>query len=458
MQLPNQLKIPSFLQSFLFITDPTAFLDKTARKYPDIFSGDLVGKNTVMLFHPQAAKEVFAYDRTKFDLVEKTEPVRPIVGDNALMTLAGQTHKRHRKLLMPQFHKDRMLSYGEKIVELVERAMDKLSLNQPFTAHSITQEISMNTMIQVVFGDCKAEKYQQLRHILTLWFNYLRSPLYTSFLWIPFLRKDLGSWSPWGKFIRLRQEIDEWIYSEITERRTHPNPEYTDILSLLIEAKDEEGHGMSDQEIRDEVMALAFGGQETTSISMAWALYWTHYLPEVGEKVRQELDSLNGCLDTMSIFKLPYLDAVCNETLRLSGAGIVTSIRVVGKEAVELLGHRLEPGTKVVVCPYLLHRREDIYPKAEQFIPERFLNREYSPYEFITFGGGARRCIGEALSRVELKLVLATILSRYQLTLANREPEKLRPQGLALGPGNGVRMLLKGRLVHQELRQAVETF
>jgi cytochrome P450 family 110 len=450
MQLPNQLKSPSFLQSFLFVTDPTEFLDRVARRYPDMFSGDFLTESAVMAYHPQAAEEVYANDRKKFVMMSKTKAVQPIVGDNALMTLAGDPHRRHRKLLMPQFHGERMYSYGEKVVHLVEQAMGKLPLNQPFTAHSITQEIAMSTMIRVVFGDCETEKYQQLRHLLTLWFNTLRSPLYTSFLWVPSLRKDLGSWSPWNKFLRLRQEIDKWIYSEIAERRAQPNPERTDILALLMEAKDQEGNGMLDEELRDELMALAFGGQETTSISMAWALYWAHYLPEVGEKLRRELDTLNGSLDTMSVFRLPYLNAVCNETLRLSGAGLVTSVRVVGKEPVEILGYRLEPGTKVVVSPYLLHRREDVYSNARQFIPERFLDRQYSPYEFIPFGGGARRCIGEALAQVELKLVLATMISRYQLTLVNREPEKLRPQGLALGPGNGVRMLVKGRRVRQD--------
>jgi|SRR4028118_1111408 Cytochrome P450 len=455
MQLPNQLKIPSFLQSFLFVTDPTKFLDNVAQQYPDLFSGNFLTDRAVMVYHPQAAEEVYANDRKKFVMMPKTKAVQPIVGDNALMTLAGETHRQHRKLLMPQFHGDRMRSYGEKIVHLVEQAMNKVLLNQPFTAHSVTQEISMNTMIQVVFGDCQTERYQELRHLLTLWFNCLRSPVYTSFLWMPSLRKDLGSWSPWSKFVRLRQQIDKWTYSEIAERRRQPKPEQTDILALLMEATDQEGKRLSDQELRDELMALAFGGQETTSISMAWALYWAHYLPEVGEKLRQEINTLNESPDTMSIFRLPYLTAVCNETLRLSGAGLVTSVRVVGEEPVEILGHRLEPGTKVVVSPYLLHRREDTYANSREFIPERFLERQYSPYEFIPFGGGARRCIGEALAMVELKLVLATMLSRYQLKLVNDEPEKLRPQGLALGPGNGVRMVMTGRCVRQESRQAV---
>lgn len=456
MQLPNQLKIPSFLQSLLFVANPTEFLDNVAQEYPDLFSGNFLTESAVMVHHPKAAEEVYSNDRKKFVMMSKTKAVQPIVGDNALMTLAGETHKQHRKLLMPQFHGERMRSYGEKIVNLVEQAMNKLPINQQFTAHSVTQEIAMNTMIQVVFGDCMRERYQNLRQLLTLWFNYLRSPVYTSFLWIPALRKDLGPWSPWSQFIRLREQIDQWIYSEINERRAQPKPERTDILSLLMDAKDEEGNGMSDQELRDELMALAFGGQETTSISMAWALYWTHYLPEVGETLRQELDTLDASSDPMSVFRLPYLTAVCNETLRLSGAGLVTGIRVVGNEPVELVGHRLEPGTKVVVSPYLLHRREDIYPNAREFKPERFLERQYSPYEFIPFGGGARRCVGEALAVVELKLVLATILSRYQLALVNREPEQLRPQGLALGPGNGVRMVMRGRRVRQESRQAVE--
>lgn len=185
---------------------------------------------------------------------------------------------------------------------------------------------------------------------------------------------------------------------------------------MLMSAQDEEGQPMSDRELRDELMGLLFGGHESIATAIAWALHWTHYLPEVRDKLLDELKSLGESPMLMDIVRLPYLTAVCQETLRIYPVAMLTFPRVV-EEPVEMMGYQLELGTVVMACMYLTHQREDLYPKREQFRPERFLERQFSPYEFFPFGGGARRCIGEALAQVEMKLILATILSEYQLTL-----------------------------------------
>lgn len=214
-------------------------------------------------------------------------------------------------------------------------------------------------------------------------------------------------------------------------------------------ARDEEGKPMSDRELRDELMTLMFAGHETTATAVAWALYWVHHLPDVREQLLQELDTLGDSPDPTSIFRLPYLSAVCNETLRIYPVAMLTFPRVV-QEPVELLRHYLEPGTVVVGCIYLTHQREDLYPEPKQFKPERFLNRQFSPYEFMPFGGGARRCIGEALAQVEMKLVLATILSRYQLALADKQPVRPQRRGVTLAPASGVEMVVTGRRERRE--------
>lgn len=262
------------------------------------------------------------------------------------------------------------------------------------------------------------------------------------------LQLDLGAWSPWGNFVRQRQQIDELLYAEIRERREQPDPDRTDILSLLLLARDEEGKLMTDQELRDELMSLMFAGSETTATAMSWTLYWVHRLPEVREKLLKELETLGDSPDPMTIFRLPYLTAVCNETLRIHPVAMLTFPRVV-EEPVELLGQQLEPGTALVGCIYLTHQREDLYPEPKQFNPERFLERQFSPYEFMPFGGGARRCVGEALAQFEMKLVLATILSRYQLALAEQKPVRPQRRGVTLGPAGGVKMVITGERVPQ---------
>jgi unspecific monooxygenase len=243
--------------------------------------------------------------------------------------------------------------------------------------------------------------------------------------------------------VRQRQQIDDLLYAEIAERRANPDPNRTDILSMLMAARDEEGQPMSDRELRDELMALMFAGHETTATAMAWALYWTHYLPDVRDKLLSELKGLGESPGLMDIVRLPYLTAVTQETLRIHPVAMLTFPRV-AQEPVEMMGYYLEPGTVVMGCMYLTHQREDIYPNHREFRPERFLERQFSPYEFIPFGGGVRRCIGEALAQFEMKLVLATILSEYRLTLVDKKRERPQRRGVTLAPASGVKMQILG--------------
>ena len=251
-----------------------------------------------------------------------------------------------------------------------------------------------------------------------------------------------------------QRKIDELIYAEIEERRLQPDANRTDILSLMMAARDENGQPMTNEELRDELMTLLFAGHETTATALAWAFYWIHRLPSVRQKLLQELDSLGENPDPMTIFRLPYLSAVCQETLRIYPVAMLTFAREV-LTPVELMGHQLEPGTAVFASIYLTHRREDLYPEPLQFKPERFLERQFSPYEYLPFGGGSRRCIGLALAQLEMKLVLATILRDFDLVLAEKKPVQAKRRGVSLEPAGGVPMALLGRRMSQQNREPV---
>jgi cytochrome P450 len=271
---------------------------------------------------------------------------------------------------------------------------------------------------------------------------------------VKWLQQDWGSWSPWGRMNQQRRKIDDLIYAEIEERRLQPDASRTDILSLMMAARDENGQPMTDEELRDELMTLLFAGHESTATALAWAFYWIHHLPSVRQKLLQELDSLGENPDPMEISRLPYLSAICQETLRIYPVGTQTFARQV-LTPVELMGHQLEPGTAVFASIYLTHRREDLYPEPLQFKPERFLERQFSPYEYLPFGGGSRRCIGLALAQLEMKLVLATILRDFDLVLAQKKPVQAKRRGVTLAPGGGVRMALLGRRMSQQKRESV---
>jgi cytochrome P450 family 110 len=454
MLLPNLLNKPPFLQRLQWVLNPTGYMESAAQQYPDIFTAQIIGLGNDVVFvnHPQALQEILTNDRKKFAALGKENRIlEPLLGEHSVIMLEGDRHRKRRQLVMPSFHGDRMRSYGDLIRDITKKAWQQLPTNQVFTARNITQDISLQVILQTVFGIHEGEKSQQLKQKMTVMADLFRSPYTSSFLFFPALQKDLGAWSPWGKFIRDRQQLDQLIYTEIAERRAENNPNRIDILSLLMSSKDEAGNPMTDQELRDELMTLLFAGYETTATAMAWALYLIHQHPQVLEKLLAELDTLGDSPDPMSIFRLPYLTGVCNETLRLRPVAMLTFPRIV-QEPVEMLGHNLEPGAILCGCMYLVHQREDIYPQAKQFKPERFLERQYSPYEFIPFGGGVRRCLGEALAVFEMKLVLATILSNYKLALADKKPELPRRRGVTLAPARGVKMMITGKRTLKESR------
>ena len=236
------------------------------------------------------------------------------------------------------------------------------------------------------------------------------------------------------------------MHGEIAARRAAPDPAREDILSLLLAARDEAGDAMHDDELRDELMTLLFAGHETTAIAIAWACYWLHRHPPVLERLRAEVDALGDDPQPDAIVRLPYLDAVCNEVLRLHPIAPDVPRQLVGP--LELAGYTLGPPLCVDAAITLLHRREDLYPDPDSFRPERFLARRFGPFEFTPFGGGHRRCIGAAFATYELKIVLATFLRHAHLELA--EPGEVRParRNIVLGPSTGVRMRLRERRTH----------
>lgn len=209
----------------------------------------------------------------------------------------------------------------------------------------------------------------------------------------------------------------------------------------MLSAQDENGQPMTDAELHDEMLTLLFAGHETTATALAWALYWVHKLPQVREKLRQESDRLGDNPDPMAIYKLPYLSAVCNETLRIYPVVPMAFGRFTNSP-IEIMEQQYEANTLLTACIYLTHHREDLYPEPNQFKPERFIEHQYSPYEFLPFGGGNRRCLGSALAQLEMKLVLATILSNYQLELAEDKPVKPQRRGVTIAPAGSVRMVM----------------
>ncbi|MFP5269293.1 cytochrome P450 [Coleofasciculus sp.] len=437
---PDGPKAPPWWQKIQWITNPLDYMDAAGQRYGDIFNAPVLGNHSCLLFvsHPQALQQIFTNDTKQFT-APPNRLLQPIVGDHSIFVLEGDRHRRERKLLMPPFHGERIRTYGTLICDLTEKVMRQLRPGQTFIARSLVQKISLELILNAVFGIHDPERFGQLNALISTLMDQFKSPFTSGLLFFPALQKD---WTPWGSLRRLQQQIAQLIYAEIRERRQQKDSSGSDILTLLLSAQDEEGKPMTDEELHDELFTLLLAGHETTATAIAWALYWVYRSPDVQKKLLQELDSLGQEADPLDIARLPYLTAVCHETLRIYPVAVLTVPRTV-KEPVELMGYQLQPGTQVYGCIYLTHHRQDLYPQSDQFKPERFLERKFSPYEFLPFGGGTRRCIGEALALFEMKLVLAKIVSQYQLTLAQQQPERPQRRGATLAPSTGVRLIMQ---------------
>src|SRR6516165_1001777 len=446
MSLPDGPRSSKIWQMFQWITMPFSFMQGCCDRYGDRFTLTFFSRKlppVVFFSHPQALQVILTSDDSElFDSPGYLNALlEPLIGTQSVMGLSGDRHRRMRQLLMPSFHGERMRSYGQLIQDITEEVMSQWVGGKTFSVRQSMQRISMRVILRAVFGLNEGTRYQRLERLLGAMLDRMSNPLSVSLLYFPMLRQDFGPLSPWGDFVRIRQQIDQLIYDEIAGRRRHPDASRNDILTLLMSTRDEAGEPLTDAELRDELMTLLLAGHETTATALTWALYWIHKFPIVRKQLLKELHALGGSLDPSVLFRLPYLNAVCCETLRIYPVGMLTFSRVT-KSRVELMGCSLEAGTVVVGGIYLAHHRMDVYPDPDEFRPERFLERRYSPFEYLPFGGGVRRCIGMAFAQFEMKLVISAILSGFELALADSRSVRPVRRGLTSGP-SPFRMVVK---------------
>ncbi len=450
MQLPDGPKTPPWFQTLQWIFRPLESLDARARAYGDTYRA--LGQQMPPLLYfssPDAIEAIFTAKPDQVSSAEGNQILEPLLGVNSLILLDGKRHQQQRQLLMPPFHGDRMRSYGSLIQDITQQISSQWLPGQPFVVRPAMQEISLRVILSAVFGLHEGKRYEQLRQVLVAMLEAFGSAAGFMLLYYQGLQKDWGAWSPWGRFLRQKQQIKQLLTEEINDRRAHPDLDRTDILALLLAARDETGQPMSNAELQDELMTLLFAGHETTASALAWALYWIAQLPDVRRKLRAELERLSPDADPMTIARLPYLNAICQETLRLYPIAINAFPRIV-KQPMNLMGYSLEPGAILLPSVYLAHQRPDVYPNPKQFRPERFLERQFSPYEYLPFGGGDRRCIGAAFALFEMKLVLVTLLSQFDLALVNPKPIKPVRRGLTIAPPSHLKMVVRHSIRGQQ--------
>ena len=452
---PKAKGIRQALRILRLILKPTKYMDDSVRRYGPMFQiGGESSPPLVYVGEPAVVKEIFALDDDKVITGEGNGVLATMVGQQSILLLDGPAHKRKRKLLMPPFHGEQLRAYGQLICDITRDISADWQPGQTVVARPPIQNLTLGVILQAVFGQQTGQQQSaqltQLQQLMSTLLDSFAYPITASFLFFPKLQKDWGPWSPWGKFVKMREKVRSLIYAEIRDRRAlldRSTPEQTkptDILTLLLQATDDSGQPMSDEELHDEIVTLLLAGHETTASGIVWVLYWAHYLPEVQQKLRAELDKLGPEPDPMAVIQLPYLTAVCQEALRIYPITPTTFIRKL-REPMTLAGYHFRAGTSLMSATYIIHQRPDIYPEPQQFRPERFLEKQFAPHEFLPFGGGHRYCIGSALAMMELKLSVATLLSDFEMSLPHSRPLSPSRRGLTMAPPASMKLRIEAK-------------
>ncbi len=421
-----------------YALDPLGYYGRCAQTYGDLFSVPTLLGPLVVCGHPDGVRTLFSADPTGFTRWS-TDAVSPLLGESSVLLTSGERHRRDRKLLTPPFHGARMRAYGQLAQRATLQRASTWSAGRPFRMQDAASEIAIDIIVQAVFGveagalsefrEATLDSMQALNPFLML-FGALRRPFF-----------GVG---PYDRFLRARERIDQLTYAEIRRRKangTHASGE--DILSLMLQARYDDGSAMSEQEVRDQLLTLVFAGHETSAIGLAWAFYWLERTPSVRDRLLEELAALGPSPEPEALAAQPYLDAVCSETLRLFP--VVPEVIRLLTRPLELQGYVLPEGVAVAACIALVHQRPDLYPEPMAFRPERFLERKFAPHEYLPFGGGARRCIGAAFAMYEMKIVLGTLLSNYRVQLTRTAPVRPVLRNLAMGPRGGVEVTVSPR-------------
>jgi cytochrome P450 len=435
ISLPPGPCLPATLQTLLWVLRPVQFLEWCWRRYGDRFTLRFshVG-SLVVLADPAAIKTVFTGDPDLFLAGEGNRVLEPVVGRHSVLLLDGADHLRHRRLMLPPFHGDRLHRYGERIAEVTRREMDRWPVGVSMALRPRMQAITLEVILRVVFGIEEAARLVQVRGLLQRALDLAASrSLLFLLLWLP-RGHTRRAWGPWARFQRALARVDAVLFEEIGRRRQAPGPAgRDDILSLLLEARDEHGAPLTDLELRDELMTLLVAGHETTATALAWTFERLLRTPTALARIQGELPQGGGA----------YLDAVLKETLRLRPIIPIVVRRLTAP--LELQGYALPAGIHVAPCIYLVQRRPDVYPDPAAFRPERFLDRPVDPSAWIPFGGGLRRCLGASFAIYEMKLVLATVLGGARLRSARRAAEPIRRRSLTFAPARDALVVLEER-------------
>lgn len=415
------------------------FVSACRRRYGDVFTLRVSAMGTmVYLADPADIKVVFAGDPTIFHAGEANSVLSTLLGESSVLVIDEDEHHQRRRQMLPPFHRDAVARQTEIMSEIAAANIAGWPVGTSFPVAPKMAEITLEVILRTVIGASDPARLAALRAVMPRLLSV--GPWETLALAVPGLQRR----RPWRSLQRNIEEADRLLYAEIADRQADPElATRTDVLAMLVRSADEAGHTMTDRQLRDQLMTLLAAGHETTATALSWALERLTRHPAVLDKsVRAARDGDDD-----------YLDAVAKETLRIRP--VVFDVGRVLKQPVELAGYRLPAGVMVAPGIGLVHERDDVYPGADRFDPDRMIGAPLGPTTWLPFGGGNRRCLGATFAMVELRVVLREILRRVDLFTTTAGDERQRVKHVTLVPHRGARICVRAVRAAAEVAEPI---
>jgi cytochrome P450 family 135 len=427
--LPPGPRMPSALQAVGWARRPYPFMKRCQERYGDIFTMRILHSGTwVFLCDPADVKRVFTAGSDSLGMALANPLLLPVLGPRSVMLLEEPDHMTRRRMMLPPFHGQRMEGDAEMMAAVVREEVRRWPVGEPFELWPRMQAITQEVIMRTVFGPDEPQRLQPIRERLTRLTEALNDPRRLTMgaaLGPQWIARDRG-------FREAMAPVEEAVLAEVDQRRRAGERARKDIVSILVDARYEDGSALSEKDLRDELLTLLTDGP--TSSSLAWAFERLLRHPEKLERLRAEIDAGESS---------EYMDAVIQETLRLCPPVPVVVRRLLAP--MRLGGYELPAGTVVAPCVYLIHRNQEIYPHPRSFLPERFLEQPPGTYTWIPFGGSTRRCLAASYAELEMKRVLRIVLGEVELRAADSDSEHARRSAISFSPDKRGRVVVEPR-------------
>lgn len=427
-----------------FQRDPLHFFKNLSDTYGDLAHVRLGMEDVIVVNNPDYIKEILVTNHQNFTKSRGLERAKNLLGEG-LLTSEGEFHRRQRRLSQPAFHRDRITSYGKVMVERALQMRETWQEGRPIDIAQEMMHVTLAIVAKTLFDANVDSEADEIGEALTTSLE-----LFVRFMVMPFGQLIQKLPLPANKrFAKAKERLDSTIYRIIEERRKSVE-DRGDLLSMLLLAQDAEGDGtgMTDEQLRDEVLTLFLAGHETTANALTWTLYLLSQYPEVEAKLQAEVDAtLNGRVPTVADMpQLKYAEMVLAESMRLYPPAWVIGRR--NKEAYQIGNYLIPPRSIFIMSQYVTHRDPRFFDQPEVFDPQRWTPEARSlrpKFSYFPFGGGPRLCIGESFAWMEGILVLVTVIQRWKLQLV--AGHQVETQALiTLRPKHGMKMCPESRV------------